>query len=225
MTISQQSIGMLADNIKYIHALGFKYINGVNLAEGDFDWSDAGLVHVLVTQLAELVDFYVENPQLQLDQLMARHIEHCAAPKQDRKKVCGIGHNTTFYDIDGKKYPCSYVTPMTFSKSELDEICLTDFTSTDLFIDEDCFKNCYLYPICSSCAGANYFVNHTFSKRIKTRCTLTKIIALYIAELHTQRILKYRDMYNDETVLYYLIQSIMEIKEKYYDEVKAFVSK
>lgn len=224
MTISLKSIESLADDIIFLHRQGFKYINGVNLAEGDFDWSDKRLISILANQLSKLVDFYVDNPQLRLDQLMGRPIEHCASHPKEHKKVCGIGNNTTFYDIDGKKYPCSYVTPMTFSAEELDSICNTDFTNTSLFVDEECRQACYLYPVCSCCAGANYFVNHTFSKRIKSRCDLVKIIAVYIAELHARRILKNRDLYNDETQLYYLIQAIKEIREKYYTEFKNLIA-
>lgn len=223
MTISQKSIENLAENVIFLHQQGFKYINGVNLAEGDFDWSDNRLIHILAGQLSKLVDFYNDNPQLILDQSMGRHIEYCASHQKEKKKVCGIGNNTIFYDIDGKKYPCSYITPMTFTKEELVEICNTNFNNTDLFVDEECYNNCYLYPVCSNCYGANYFVNHTFAEKTKSKCNLTKIIALYVAELHTRRILEHRDFYKDDTELYYLIQSIKEIKANYFDEFKEFM--
>lgn len=222
MTISQKSLESLADDVIFLHHQGFKYINGVNLAEGDFDWSDRKLLRILATQLSKLVEFYIQNPQLNLDQLMARHIEYCASPQKERKKVCGIGSNTIFYDIDGKKYPCSYVTPMTFSSEELANICQTDFSDSSLFIDEECLKNCYLYPICSSCSGANYSVNHTFSQRIKSKCNLTKIIALYIAEFHAEKILQGQTTY-DETQQFFLIEAIKEIKSRYFEEFRDFL--
>ena len=37
MTLSEFSLPRLAENIKFIHNLGFKRISGVNLAEGNFD--------------------------------------------------------------------------------------------------------------------------------------------------------------------------------------------
>lgn len=223
MTISQKSIETLADNIIFLHEQGFKYINGVNLAEGNFDWADKRLMHVLAQQLSKLVAFYVENPHLILDQSMGRHIEYCASHQKEKKKVCGIGNNTFFYDIDGKKYPCSYTTPMTFSEEDLEEICNTNFNNIELFVDQECLSNCYLYPVCSNCYGANYSTNHCFSKRCKSKCNLTKIISLYVAELHARRILKYRELYTDETRLYFLIRAIKEIKSQYFEEFREYL--
>lgn len=218
MTISEKSIESLADNILFLHRQGFKYINGVNLAEGDFDWADERLIQTLANQLSELVDFYSQNTHVILDQMMGRPIEYCASQQRKPKKVCGVGNNTIFYDVDGKKYPCSYITPMTFSLEELAKISDIDFGNESLFIDEECFKNCYLYPVCSSCAGANYFLNHTFSKRTKSKCRLTQLIAVYVAELHARRILEHRELYKDDTQLYYLIQAIKVIREKYFND-------
>jgi len=61
MTLSEYSLPHLADDIKYIYSLGFKEIDGVNLAEGAFDWSKDIYIKILMPQLKELVDFYVEN--------------------------------------------------------------------------------------------------------------------------------------------------------------------
>ena len=66
-----------------------------------------------------------------------------------------------FFDTDGQKYPCTFVTPMTFEKDELDQISTIDFKNENNFLDEECCNNCYIYPVCPTCAGANYMVNHS----------------------------------------------------------------
>jgi sulfatase maturation enzyme AslB (radical SAM superfamily) len=40
------------------------------------------------------------------------------------------------------------VTQYVCEKSELDAILATDFSDDDNFIDDDCFENCYIYPVC-----------------------------------------------------------------------------
>jgi len=223
MTISKYSLSTLADDIIFIHQQGFKYIFGVNFAEGDFDWGNREELKIFSKQLRKLLDFYTENYDLTLNQMFGKHIELCASKSVDKNKTCGIGTNTAFYDVDGKKYPCSFVTPLTFSKEELEDIKKVDFCDCDSFIDKECANECYIFPVCSSCAGANFLVNHTFSKRIKTRCDFNKLLCLYIAELHTRRIIQHRDLYKDENQLYFLIQAITDIKNKYYQEFQEYM--
>ena len=91
MTLTEYSLQHLAENIKYIHSLGFREIGGVNLFEGTFDWSSEKYIKILVPQLAELVDFYVENDHLQIDQMLNRRIAMCEEENRKRQKWCGIG--------------------------------------------------------------------------------------------------------------------------------------
>ena len=59
MTLTEFSLEHLAENIKYMHSIGIKNINGVNLFEGDFDWNQERFIKILIPQLQELVEFYV----------------------------------------------------------------------------------------------------------------------------------------------------------------------
>lgn len=222
MTISKNTINNLADDIIFIHEQGFKFINGVNFAEGDFDWGNKEELRSFSCQLHKLLDYYTEHYDLNLNQMFGKHIEFCSSENIDRHKSCGIGSSTLFYDIDGKRYPCSFITPLTFSKRELEEINSTDFYHQESFIDEDCLNNCYIFPVCSSCSGANYLVNHSFSERIKTRCKMNKLLCLYIAELHTRRIINHRELYKDNNQLYFLIEAIKGIKNNYYLEFEEY---
>lgn len=215
MTLSEFSIRHLADNVKFIHNLGFKYIGGVNLAEGDFDWSDEEYIKILTPQLKELVDFYVLHDDYPLNQMFDKKIDLCESTKKERRKWCGIGDGAIFFDVDGKIYPCPFVTPMTFSHEEISQMKKTDFMNPDNFIDEKCFNDCYIYPICSTCAAANYLNTKKFSKRDKSRCEIQKLIALFLADLQARRIIKNPDKYSPE-VKFYTIEAIKKIRELYW---------
>jgi len=221
MTLSEYSLLHLAENIKFLHSKGVKDIQGVNLAEGNFDWSDNKYIKLLTPQLTELVEFYVENDTLELNQMFNMQLNFCEV-KKERSKWCGTGTGCPFFDVDGKMYPCSYMTPMTFSENELSEIAKVDFTNDDNFIDEDCFNNCYIYPICPNCAGGNYLVNKTFKERDKRRCRIQKFVSLFIADLQAKRITKNPKIYDAET-LYHTIEAIKRIHSLYFYEFEEYL--
>jgi sulfatase maturation enzyme AslB (radical SAM superfamily) len=221
MTLSEYSLKHLARNIKYVHSLGFKEINGVNLFEGTFNWGNDDYIKILVPQLKELVAYYVENDMQPLDQMFDKHINFCEVKDKKKRNWCGIGNGTNFFDVDGQMFPCPFVTPMTFSYVELSTIMTIDFTNADNFIDIDCFNNCYIYPICPTCAGANYFTNKTFKERDKRRCRIQKLIALFIADLQAKRIRKNPHIYDNNT-LYHTIEAIKSIRTLYLAEFQKF---
>jgi len=214
MTLSEHSIKNLAENIKFIYSLGFTRIGGVNLYEGGFDWNRDEYIRILIPQLMELVEFYLENDTLSLDQMFDKKIRLCEAKDREKKAWCGIGTGTPFFDVDGRRFPCSFVTPMTFIETELAEIMKTDFTNQELFVDDDCFNNCYIYPICPTCSGANYLCNGTFKKRNKNQCRIQKLISVFIADLTARRIVKNPEMYDDNQ-RYHTIEAIKKIRELY----------
>lgn len=214
MTLSEYSLPHLAENIKFIYSLGFKSVRGVNLAEGDFDWDDDKYIKMLIPQLSELVDFYLEHDELSPDQMFDKRLEYCEAKERQKKKWCGIGTGCPFFDVDGKKYPCPFITPMTFSQEELSVILSTDFEQDELFVDDDCFNNCYLYPICPTCSGANYMKNKTFKRRDKSRCAIQKLIALFVADLQAKKIVNNPQTYDEKTV-YHRIEAIKKIRAYY----------
>lgn len=224
MTISKQSLSSFADDIIYIHNQGFESINGVNFAEGDFNWDNNEDLRVFSKQLHKLMDYYTENPSTPLDQLFGKHIEFCACDHDDKHKTCGIGTRTAFYDVDGRKYPCSFTTPLTFNPEELSKILHTNFEDSAIFVDDDCKNNCYIFPVCGTCPGSNYLVHKSFSQRNKSRCKMNKIACLFIAELHARRILNHRELYKDENQLYFLIEAIKGIRNNYYDDFSQYLT-
>lgn len=221
MTISEYSLKNFADNVIYIHNLGFKEIDGVNLFEGEFDWSDERYVRNIIPELKKLVDFYVENDNLMVDQMLGRQIDMCEEKDRPKRKWCGIGTGTIFFDTDGTRRPCPFVTPMTFSQEELDDIMKTDFEDHSVFVDEDCFNSCYIYPVCPMCPGANYLVKKTFTVRDKSKCRMQKLITLYAADLQARRLLKNKDNV-PENRIYNTIAAIEKIKEAFLPEFEEY---
>jgi sulfatase maturation enzyme AslB (radical SAM superfamily) len=220
MTLSDYSLYHLAEDIKFIHGFGFN-ISGVNLFEGNFDWGKEEYIKVLIPQLYELVDYYVENKKSPLNQMFDKQLHLCEA-KIKNKKWCGIGNGTNFFDVDGKMYPCSFVTPMTFPEEDVIEMLKTDFTDENNFLDIQCFEKCYIYPICPTCAGSNYMVNRHFAIRNKGKCRIQKLIALFIADLNAKRIRKNKDIFDKET-LFYTIEAIKKIRQYYLYEFNEYL--
>jgi radical SAM protein with 4Fe4S-binding SPASM domain len=220
MTLSEFSLRNLANDIKYIYSCGFSKIEGVNLYEGSFNWDKDEYIKLLIPQLTELVSFYVENDHLEPNQLMNKQIDLCETNKE-RMKFCGTGESAVFFDTDGKLYPCSFITPMTFMQNELDDIMKIDFTNVENFIDEECYKNCYIYSICSFCAGTNYLLNKTFKQRNKSKCRIQKLVMLFIADMKAKQIRKNPKIY-DEEKLYYTIEAIKKIRSLYLNEFIIF---
>ncbi len=221
MTLSDYSLDNLASNIIFIHNLGFKQIDGVNLFEGTYDWSDEKYIRKLIPELKKLVEYYANNNNGESNQMMSRYIDMCEEINRQRKKWCGIGVGTIFFDTDGTKLPCPFCTPMTFDKGSLENILETDFENNDSFIDDACFEHCYIFPVCPFCPGANYLVKKSFKQRDKSKCRVQKLITLYCADLYAKKIINNKDAFQEER-LYNIISAIEKIKKYYMPEFKEY---
>jgi len=220
MTLSEYSLPRLAEDVKFIHSCGFKNIGGANLAMGNFDWGDDKYIKLLAPQFKELVDYYLNNDELKI-QMFDRDIALCELKEQKKRKWCGAGKNIIFFDIDGKRYPCPFFTPMTFSKDDFSNIMKMDFADCENVVDEYCLKNCYIYPICPACIAENYLNNKTLKVRNKSRCKIQKLLALTIADLQAKRIEKNPKIFNNNT-LYHTIEAIKKIRELYLSEFEEY---
>ena len=220
MTLSEFSLEHLAENIKYLHSLGYKSISGVNLFEGSFDWNQEKFIKMMIPQLEEIVDFYVDSDTEYKNQMLDKSLMICEA-KREKRKYCGIGDGTVFFDVDGIKRPCSFCSPMTFDEKTLEEMSKTDFTKEELFVDDDCFENCYIYPICPNCSGANYLAEHSFKKRNRSKCRIQKLISIFIADLQVRKILKNPDKYSD-TEKFKILEAAKKIKSAFLPEFSEY---
>lgn len=221
MTLSEHSLAHLAEGVKYIHALGFKEINGVNLFEGSFDWGQEKYIEILIPQLEEMVAFYEANDHLQVNQMLNRRIELLEEKNRDKRKWCGIGTGAIFFDVDGTRLPCPFCSPMTFDKETIEKLKKFNYMADDEFIDEKCFNECYIYPVCPHCSAANFLAQGTFKVRDKSKCRIQKLITLYAADLEAKRLIKNHQRISDSE-LYYKINAIENIRELYLHEFESY---
>lgn len=209
MTISKETVEHIYENIVYIHSLGFD-ITGTNFAEG-VDWEDSKYINVVKNEMEKLCSYYIEHPNIKPVPLINMAIHKCAETKE-KHKWCGCGEHMAAYDTDGKKYPCTFFTPMTFDKETMRQVTKMDFSCHKAFVDEDCFNNCFLEPVCNSCYGANLLSNGVVNKRDRSKCELMKVRAVFSAALKAHKILNNpEDTYENKLT----VQAIKQIYNLY----------
>lgn len=177
MTVSQKTLPKLAEGIKYLHEVGFCEIN-CNLAY-NIDWSNEENVKYLQEQLMELIDFYLENPQLKVCSLLGNPI-YTIATETKFKRWCGSGIEMSTYDVDGEKYPCQFFMPLSCGEEKAKkakEIVFYDEEIPEECIEEKC-RHCIVHPACPTCFGANYVSTGDIYKHDDALCKLTKITML-----------------------------------------------
>lgn len=214
MTISQDCINNLAEDVKYIHSLGFEIEGG--LAEG-IDWSQKDNLKTIQGEFDKLYKFYTDNPDIKPAPILNMAIEMCESKERyDLKKWCGVGEQILTVNTNGDYYPCTLITPMTFKDKDIAFLKELDYSNKEGLIDEECFNDCYIYPICSTCYGANYLANKNIKEKNKSICELTKMRAYYVAALKTENILNYRNDTDED--LHANIRAIKRIREMYISE-------
>lgn len=209
MTISKETVEHIYDNIVYIHSLGFD-ITGTNFAEG-IDWENKKYIKKVASEMEKLCLYYIEHPDIKPVPLINMAIHKCAGTKE-KHKWCGCGEHMAAYETDGKKYPCTFFTPMTFDDVTMQQVSKLDFTCHDAFVDDDCYSNCYLEPVCNCCYGANLLTNGIVNKRDRSKCELMKVRAVFSAALKAHKILeKPEDTYENKLA----VQAIEQINKLY----------
>jgi len=222
MTVSTETLPFYAENVKFLHSKGFN-INGADLCLGSTDWANPDYLSVFAEQLNELVDFYSSDNRNLYNAIFDIDLADCAADIKPKRKNCGVGQYLFFYDADGKIYPCTFITPMTFSLDEITNLKEIDFSNPDNFIDWSCYTNCYLFPICRKCPAENLLNNGSFNIWGRTKCAFTELIALAKAEIETRRILKNPQIY-DNNKLFFIIEAIKEIRHRYLKKYESLLT-
>lgn len=187
MTISQKTLSNLASDIIFFHQLGFHFTE-CNLAVG-IDWQNKDNETILKRELNKLVEYYVEHSEINPAPIIDLDLWKCSSEKR-REKSCGIGESVLMYDSDGKCYPCNYITPMSFDEENLNYLLNVDYSNIDQIIDENCYKECYYFPICPTCYGGDYLINNKMKMKNHSLCRLVKIRAYYSALLRAFQIKK-----------------------------------
>lgn len=213
MTVSEHTLANYANDVIYLHSMGFG-INGGEICLGNNDWQKSGFLKLYAKQLLMLIDYYSNCKESHYNAMFDIDIALCAAKNKSSRKPCSVGDKLFFFDTDGLRYPCTFITPMTFDKETIDSILSIDFKNTEEFTDLDCLETCYLYPICKRCPAENYLKNKTFGRWNREKCGFTELLALGVSEIETRKIINNPHIY-DDTKLFYTIEAIKKIRELY----------
>ena len=174
MTISDKNLEHLADDVIFIHEKGFQ-LSGCNFAEGyimpDFETK----YEIIAEQYKKLIDYYLLHEEYDSPRLFQLPLMSCETRDNEKRKHCGTGGNMAVVDYDGQKYPCTYFSPVSMTNEQLAKLKDVDFHNDELFINSDCFDNCYFYPVCFGCYGDNFSLTGRLDTRSPQKCELNKL--------------------------------------------------
>lgn len=194
MTVSPESLPDLYNGIRFIHALGFRVKS--NLAYGP-DWSGEINKQVFEQQLKQLIEYYVENPEVEPTTLVNMDLIPVAYPKEKLHKWCGMGGQMVAYDIYGNKYPCHFFQEMTSGVDECKDVWSIDYSKIHCNANKKC-KECILKNSCPTCYGYNYSQFHDYCHKDDYICELKKRSAVATATLTYRRLaLKYNNNFSN----------------------------
>lgn len=176
MTISPNTLRNMSEGVIYLHELGFKV--NCNLAFG-VDWSNPDYKGILSEELMKLIDYYMNNSDIQPCSMLNAEIKHLGYENDDEFSIkwCGTSTNMHTYDVNGDKYHCQYFLPNSIGEEKArksNNISLIQ--KIDLSLLDDKCKGCSVREACPSCYGANYAVFGDVYHKDEDMCELTKII-------------------------------------------------
>lgn len=120
MTLSPMTINHVYEGVISLHERGFKNIEG-NIALGpSIKWDDKHLSDYRIG-LHQLVDFYIEHPQIAPVSMLDYDLTRIFSA-YDWRKRCRCGEDFVCYDTDGKIYPCHILSPVSLGDEELEEL-------------------------------------------------------------------------------------------------------
>lgn len=213
MTISDFTVNYLSSSIQHIHELGFQVT--ANFAFG-IDWSSTNLDR-LDAELANLVEYYLQHPELEVCSLLNQSFQNIGAHFQ---RWCGAGTSMRVYDVDGKLFPCHFFQGFAIGDEKSKASESIDFRDDRLFINNTC-KECVLLPMCPTCYGFNFASTGDIAKRDEGICELTKHCVLAASYLAYQR-LKQQDndqLHISDEIRSAMMHGIYEVQRYFADRV------
>ncbi len=187
MTVSLQTLPMLAEGVIFCHEQGFEV--ACNLAYG-IDWEEPANRTVFEEQLFRLIQYYLEHPEIKPCTLLdITMIKSVSLPDEKSYRHCGAGFAMKAYDCDGVCYPCQFFLPISVGEEKAKRSLDFDFSSYQLKenqVDENC-RGCMLRNVCPTCYGNNYASTGDIYRRDMRICEMNKIQFKAIAYFATKR--------------------------------------
>lgn len=205
MTVSRETLPFLAEGIKYIQSLGYACAGSFAY---DINWNLEEDLPILEQQLNILADYYIENPEIPIAEIIERNIQNIEYELGKDFKWCGAGKQMFCYDTEGNKFPCQFF--MGLSIGELSKVTHDLFNKDAKIVDDKC-KNCEIYAVCPTCYGVNYSTTGKIYERDEPHCEFNKRIVLANAKIKYHRIIAKGENITDED--YYILKAIKKIND------------
>ena len=199
MTISPQTIDKLSDGVIYLHKIGFRHI-AADLAMGkSIKWTSEDL-RVYRNELDKLVNFYIENPDLQPFSMLRIDPTVILSLSKNIHKTCSCGEDLVCVDWGGKTYACHLFSPISITKEKArNSNEIYDFANHAQFISELCL-NCRLNVVCNRCYGMNYICTNDVTIPSAFHCNAFKIRFYASCKLYIEYSCLHKDFKNVEKI-------------------------
>lgn len=184
MTITSYTLPYLAENVRFIHSLGVKHI--LSHFSIMTPWDTCKLETVLYKQLLILVDFYIQNPNLEPCNLLNSDI---SLTLRDNPIFTPCNKGQLTYDSQTKAYyPCYMCFPSVGGEQVAKEFQHIDFKDANNLLDE-CCKKCPFVNICVTCLAENYISRGAMSHRDMALCKYHKVSFAALFQFEYKRLL------------------------------------
>ena len=173
MTISADTVSMIAQGIAELHAMGFDKIDANVPYENIWGERLESSLAAYAEQLDTLVEFYLQRPHLQPPWLVDLPFGKLMETKEGDgfPRWCGSGNPMICYDVEGRALPChrfvpvstglSYDGPLSFPVKTWDEVRkLEQFPCVE----------CPFVAACPSCLSLNLLENGDVDRRTHWHC-------------------------------------------------------
>ena len=177
MTVSPLSLPYMAEGVISMQERGF-IVSG-SLAQG-VTWQVQDYA-IYANQVAELVEYYLEHPNIKPSDIVIRPIDKIEAysGKTSLHRWCGAGQPMETIDMYGNSYPCHVFMPSVSDKNHykksnevnaMKSLC----NSAKELVDPKC-KGCGVFMACPTCYGMNFMTNGDLVDKGQDNCTFNMI--------------------------------------------------
>ncbi len=196
MTISQYTIGEMAEGIIFIHSIGLECNAGIVLENV---WGSTkeklDYLKIFEHQISQLVDFYLHNPEITRSTIFPiLDRVHTPAKPNFSSQGCGMGKNITSIDPDGRTYPCQRATE--FFKKEHNQKPALERTYLK---PEKCLK-CPFVFLCPECKANNLYYNGDTNHKTTFHCEFFLLQLRASAILFLSELKNISKLYNKKTL-------------------------
>lgn len=196
MTVSEKNLPYLAEGVKYLDSLGFKCDATLSIG---VDWDQEKNLPVLVEELNKLVEYYTENPDVQLCTMLNPDLRLVFTPIDDDYRFCGAGVDMVCFDAEGTEYPCQGFAPVSIS-DKADEY--RNFDERNFrFSESNICKKCPWVRLCPNCYAANLQSTGDIQKVDPNLCQFYKLCILASAKIQCLRVLQKKELSRDDQLI------------------------